>query len=150
MGDRVGWRKESSWLSYSNLNLSQTEPSGHLPCVLSVGRGWRRWQFFEVFSSFFVLGVFVVGGFSAFAHLGWGGSGLVVFLFLGLAVYGRGGGVISFFALLGYLWWGGWVGFGGVVGFVGALLVVGFCVMLPSSCATVAQTLLLRHAECNT
>ena len=62
MGDRVGWRNESSWLSYSDLNFSQTEPSGRLPCVLSVGRGWQRWQFF--LSDSFAMGVCVVlGGF---------------------------------------------------------------------------------------
>ncbi|WP_082801161.1 serine/threonine-protein kinase, partial [Cylindrospermopsis raciborskii] len=34
MGDRVGWRHEDYWLSYSNLNFSQTAPSGHLPALL--------------------------------------------------------------------------------------------------------------------
>ncbi|WP_143336270.1 GUN4 domain-containing protein [Cylindrospermopsis raciborskii] len=33
MGDRVGWRREGNWLSYSDLNFSQTAPSGHLPCL---------------------------------------------------------------------------------------------------------------------
>ncbi|MFB2646238.1 GUN4 domain-containing protein, partial [Raphidiopsis sp. BLCC-F218] len=31
MGDRVGWRQGGEWLSYSQLNFSQTAPSGHLP-----------------------------------------------------------------------------------------------------------------------
>ena len=31
MGDRVGWRQGGQWLSYSNLNFSQTAQSGHLP-----------------------------------------------------------------------------------------------------------------------
>ncbi|MCZ2207308.1 GUN4 domain-containing protein, partial [Cylindrospermopsis raciborskii] len=34
MGDRVGWRQWGSWLSYSNLNFSQTAQSGHLPICL--------------------------------------------------------------------------------------------------------------------
>jgi hypothetical protein len=42
MGNRVGWRQGGEWLSYVQLNFSQTAPSGHLPVlcrVLSVG-GW--------------------------------------------------------------------------------------------------------------
>ncbi len=35
MGDRVGWRREGNWLSYSDLNFSQTAPSGHLPGFIS-------------------------------------------------------------------------------------------------------------------
>ena len=31
MGDRVGWRQRGQWLSYRDLNFSQTAPSGHLP-----------------------------------------------------------------------------------------------------------------------
>jgi hypothetical protein len=31
MGDRVGWRQGGQWLSYRDLNFSQTAPSGHLP-----------------------------------------------------------------------------------------------------------------------
>ena len=31
MGDRVGWRRGGYWLAYSDLNFSQTAPSGHLP-----------------------------------------------------------------------------------------------------------------------
>jgi hypothetical protein len=31
MGDRVGWRQGGQWLSYIDLNFSQTAPSGHLP-----------------------------------------------------------------------------------------------------------------------
>jgi hypothetical protein len=63
MGDRVGWRRRGNWLSYEfsyelyefsyNFSNNQTHRKttrptpGHLPCVLSVGRGWRRWQFFQ-------------------------------------------------------------------------------------------------------
>jgi hypothetical protein len=32
-GDRVGWRKQGLWLSYSNLNFSLSAPTGHLPNV---------------------------------------------------------------------------------------------------------------------
>ncbi|MGC8452341.1 MAG: GUN4 domain-containing protein [Cylindrospermopsis raciborskii] len=31
MGDRVGWRQGGRWLDYSDLNFSQTAPSGQLP-----------------------------------------------------------------------------------------------------------------------
>ena len=31
MGDRVGWRQGGRWLAYSDLNFSQTAPSGQLP-----------------------------------------------------------------------------------------------------------------------
>jgi hypothetical protein len=47
MGDRVGWRQEGKWLDYSDLNFSQTAPSGHLPCLHLPCLGWRgvgvRW-----------------------------------------------------------------------------------------------------------
>jgi serine/threonine protein kinase len=33
MGDLVGWRKGGKWLAYSDLNFSQTAPSGHLPSM---------------------------------------------------------------------------------------------------------------------
>jgi hypothetical protein len=33
MGDRVGWRQGGQWLSYSDLNFSQTAPSGQLPAA---------------------------------------------------------------------------------------------------------------------
>jgi hypothetical protein len=36
MGDRVGWRQGGRWLAYSELNFSQTAPSGQLP----VARVW--------------------------------------------------------------------------------------------------------------
>ncbi|WP_201029047.1 GUN4 domain-containing protein, partial [Cylindrospermopsis raciborskii] len=39
MGDRVGWRREGYWLSYSKLNFSQTAPSGHLPALLGLPAG---------------------------------------------------------------------------------------------------------------
>ncbi|WP_258004660.1 GUN4 domain-containing protein, partial [Cylindrospermopsis raciborskii] len=31
LGDRVGWRKQGSWLGYSDLNYSLSAPTGHLP-----------------------------------------------------------------------------------------------------------------------
>jgi len=46
MGDLVGWRKGGKWLAYSDLNFSQTAPSGHLPtCACRGGvcfRGFLR------------------------------------------------------------------------------------------------------------
>jgi hypothetical protein len=55
MGDRVAWRQGGKWLYYSDLNFSQTAPSGHLPSGAVVaapspllsplewrGRGGRR------------------------------------------------------------------------------------------------------------
>nr|WP_082801162.1 GUN4 domain-containing protein [Cylindrospermopsis raciborskii] len=33
MGNRVGWRREGNWLSYSKLNFSQQASSGHLPSL---------------------------------------------------------------------------------------------------------------------
>jgi serine/threonine protein kinase len=45
MGDRVGWRQGGEWLSYSDLNFSQTAPSGHLPRALGGlpwASEWRR------------------------------------------------------------------------------------------------------------
>jgi hypothetical protein len=42
MADRVGWRQGGEWLSYSNLNFSQTAPSGHLP-VPGVRWSWGAW-----------------------------------------------------------------------------------------------------------
>ncbi|PNK01777.1 hypothetical protein CEP10_18360 [Cylindrospermopsis raciborskii S07] len=30
-GDRVGWRKQGSWLDYRDLNFSLSAPTGHLP-----------------------------------------------------------------------------------------------------------------------
>ncbi len=41
MGDRVGWRQGGKWISYSDLNFSQTAPSGHLP-----GTGEVVWMVF--------------------------------------------------------------------------------------------------------
>ena len=32
-GDRVGWRKQGSWLDYKDLNFSLSAPTGQLPCV---------------------------------------------------------------------------------------------------------------------
>ncbi|NLQ07306.1 GUN4 domain-containing protein [Cylindrospermopsis raciborskii LB2897] len=37
MGNRVGWRQGGRWLAYSDLNFSQTAPSGQLP---RWGAGW--------------------------------------------------------------------------------------------------------------
>jgi hypothetical protein len=45
MGDRIGWRQGGQWLSYRDLNFSQTAPSGHLPTVDGsvVSYGGGRW-----------------------------------------------------------------------------------------------------------
>jgi hypothetical protein len=44
MGDRIGWRQGGQWLSYRDLNFSQTAPSGHLP-VTAARHGWGGgWQ----------------------------------------------------------------------------------------------------------
>ncbi|EFA69997.1 GUN4 domain-containing protein [Cylindrospermopsis raciborskii] len=41
-GDRVGWRKDDSWLIYSDLNFSLSAPTGHLPVGMGVsGDGIR-------------------------------------------------------------------------------------------------------------
>jgi hypothetical protein len=44
MGQRVGWMIGANWLSWSDLNFTQTAPSGHLP-VVSAGRmtPWGFW-----------------------------------------------------------------------------------------------------------
>ncbi|PNK01082.1 GUN4 domain-containing protein, partial [Cylindrospermopsis raciborskii] len=39
-GERVGWRKQGSWLSYSDLNFSLSAPTGHLPCCRLVFGAW--------------------------------------------------------------------------------------------------------------
>ncbi|WP_258007369.1 GUN4 domain-containing protein, partial [Cylindrospermopsis raciborskii] len=36
-GDRVGWRKQGSWLLYGDLNFSLSAPTGHLPRERLVG-----------------------------------------------------------------------------------------------------------------
>ena len=33
MADRVGWRQEGKWLSYTDFNFTQTAPLGHLPTL---------------------------------------------------------------------------------------------------------------------
>ncbi|WP_245824398.1 GUN4 domain-containing protein, partial [Planktothrix tepida] len=49
LGDRVGWRKNGSWMNYDHLTFSLQAPVGHLPRVGVVGglsRGWwggRSW-----------------------------------------------------------------------------------------------------------
>ena len=37
MGDCVGWRRRGNWLAYSDLNFTQTAPSGHLPWHWGIG-----------------------------------------------------------------------------------------------------------------
>jgi serine/threonine protein kinase len=37
-GDRVGWRENNTWKSYSDLTFSSNAPPGHLP--LGLGMGW--------------------------------------------------------------------------------------------------------------
>ena len=42
--DRVGWRENGKWLSYSELTFTTSAKGGHLPAVAVFGRGWRwRW-----------------------------------------------------------------------------------------------------------
>ncbi|WP_435184388.1 GUN4 domain-containing protein [Cylindrospermopsis raciborskii G7] len=44
-GDRVGWRKQGSWLNYSDLNFSTLAPVGHLPTVrLAPGSSHSGWK----------------------------------------------------------------------------------------------------------
>ena len=215
MGYLVGWRYLGlpgwEWLSYSDYNFTQTAQSGHLPCVLSVGRDWRRWQFRWLTALLVVLLLLVLyfGGFRglvwswflAFLYLfgsffGWVLKGLVWFLgmvfgflvwFLGM-VFGFFGGFLGFCLVFGFLWVVNGV-FLWVVGWleelwlvvwlwwkvevkedwwwgIGSWLLewdVCFWVwdsggrmervivrFVPSSRSTVAQTLLSRHAECNT
>jgi hypothetical protein len=134
MGKRVGWRNEiDGWLSYMDYNFSRTAPSGHLPCVLSVGRDWRRWQFFLRFSA----GGIIVLEFAL----------RVVFLCLLLYCTVRWGFVdwrVFWCSVLG------WIDL--EVGVIERILwgLRGVVCGLPSSCSKVAKTLLLRHAECNT
>jgi serine/threonine-protein kinase len=45
-GDKVGWRKGGSWLSYSDLNFEDNHYMGHLPaCEIFKGRGRRGYSF---------------------------------------------------------------------------------------------------------
>jgi hypothetical protein len=44
-GDRIGWRRNHSWLFYSDLTFSSTAPLGHFPAagavnILTVWQGW--------------------------------------------------------------------------------------------------------------
>jgi tetratricopeptide (TPR) repeat protein len=57
MGDRVGWRQGGMWLAYSDLNFSQTAPSGQLP-----NRWWRGKQTALEQHRWWVIGVLVVEG----------------------------------------------------------------------------------------
>lgn len=42
-GDRVGWRKDGNWLSYSALTPSLSSPQGNLPTCLRAGLGGGGW-----------------------------------------------------------------------------------------------------------
>lgn len=43
-GDRIGWRKNNNWLSYSKLTFNTTAREGHLPRILWGGlKGWEAW-----------------------------------------------------------------------------------------------------------
>jgi tetratricopeptide (TPR) repeat protein len=45
--DRVGWKQGGLWLSYSQLNFSQTAPSGHLPALwFRFAGGWAGWEYY--------------------------------------------------------------------------------------------------------
>ncbi|HEY9709311.1 MAG TPA: GUN4 domain-containing protein [Oculatellaceae cyanobacterium] len=39
-GDRLGWRRKSTWLPYSNLTLTKNAPEGHLPVCKLVTNWW--------------------------------------------------------------------------------------------------------------
>ncbi|EFA70864.1 Serine/Threonine protein kinase protein [Cylindrospermopsis raciborskii CS-505] len=39
-GERVGWRKDGSWLDSSDLNFSLSAPTGHLPWEVGGSIGW--------------------------------------------------------------------------------------------------------------
>jgi serine/threonine protein kinase len=41
-GDRLGWRRKTTWLPYSTLNFTKNAPEGHLPVCPSVARWWWR------------------------------------------------------------------------------------------------------------
>ncbi|NJR74784.1 MAG: hypothetical protein HC773_16400 [Scytonema sp. CRU_2_7] len=50
----VGWRKESNWVYFSDLNYSLTAPPGHLPIMVTLdSEKWERcsidFSIFEVF-----------------------------------------------------------------------------------------------------
>jgi hypothetical protein len=42
-GDRVGWRKNQEWLTYSNFTFQLTSPVGHLPVLVFFGL-WGFWK----------------------------------------------------------------------------------------------------------
>ncbi|BAZ25713.1 serine/threonine protein kinase with WD-40 repeats [Kalymmatonema gypsitolerans NIES-4073] len=53
-GDIVGWRKESNWVYFSDLNYSLSAPPGHLPIMVTLdSEKWERcsinFSIFEVF-----------------------------------------------------------------------------------------------------
>ncbi len=53
-GDIVGWRKESNWVYFSDLNYSLSAPPGHLPIMVTLdSEKWERcsinFSVFEVF-----------------------------------------------------------------------------------------------------
>ncbi|WP_239641423.1 GUN4 domain-containing protein [Cylindrospermopsis raciborskii] len=136
-GDRVGWRKDGSWLDdYSDFNFSLSAPTGHLPAVSRRAPGMIGWS--SAPGSIWIGRdeVWIVG---------------CLFLLFGLCFkfvfYGGG-----------YCWLVGcWVGFGlcfgvGVVG----VLVLRFVVLwwfwhsrLLKDMRDFSISLLSRHVECN-
>jgi len=65
-GDKVGWRKNNSWLYYNVLTFSEKAPEAHLPWV----GGWGDW------GGWFSVWVFVgLWGFLGWLHWGWGDWG---------------------------------------------------------------------------
>jgi hypothetical protein len=115
MAQRVGWNKDAwLYLDGEDHNFSQTAPTGHLPCVLSVARGWQVGQ--------------------------WGQWALEFNLHAWVALF-----IVSLSNVLGDL---KWVLLIFVVGFSCMVFQIASWVIL--SCCSTAQTLLLRHAECNT
>jgi serine/threonine-protein kinase len=49
-GDKVGWRKGGSWLSYSDLTFSEGHYMGHLPFFLRGSARLRRFGYWGLFS----------------------------------------------------------------------------------------------------
>ncbi|MEH2112450.1 serine/threonine-protein kinase [Nostoc sp.] len=51
LGDRVGWYKEGTWLSYNQYNFSLNAPVGHLPKVFYTWSGFKGENLFSRFQT---------------------------------------------------------------------------------------------------